>query len=83
MPTLLPFGEGWMSGEAIDTSTRSIRAVYNRLRAFAEPLGFVPTKTGGDHRSLAEFLKNSKNPLRMRMGDVPRPVEIHSAGVAG
>jgi hypothetical protein len=25
MPTLLPFGEGCMSGEAIDTSTRSIR----------------------------------------------------------
>ena len=25
MPTLLPFGEGCMSGEAIDTSTRLIR----------------------------------------------------------
>jgi hypothetical protein len=25
MPTLLPFGEGCMSGEAIDTCTRSIR----------------------------------------------------------
>jgi hypothetical protein len=25
MPTLLPFGEGCMSGEAIDTRTRSIR----------------------------------------------------------
>jgi hypothetical protein len=25
MPTLLPFGEGCMSGEAIDISTRSIR----------------------------------------------------------
>jgi hypothetical protein len=25
MPTLLPFGEGCTSGEAIDTSTRSIR----------------------------------------------------------
>ena len=25
MPTLLPFGEGSMSGEAIDMSTRSIR----------------------------------------------------------
>jgi len=25
MPTLLPFGEGSMSGEAIDMNTRSIR----------------------------------------------------------
>jgi hypothetical protein len=30
MPTLLPFGEGCMGGEAIDTRTRSIRRVGRR-----------------------------------------------------
>ena len=32
MPTLLPFGEGCMSGEAIDRSTRSIRRVVGTAR---------------------------------------------------
>src|SRR6516164_11716521 len=32
MPTLLPFGEGRVSGEAIDMSTRSIRRVVGTAR---------------------------------------------------
>src|ERR1700675_2317074 len=32
MPTLLPFGGGCMSGEAIDTRTRSIRRVVGTAR---------------------------------------------------
>jgi len=32
MPTLLPYGEGCMSGEAIDTRTRSIRRVVGTAR---------------------------------------------------
>ena len=32
MPTLLPFGEGRVSGEAIDMRTRSIRGVVGTAR---------------------------------------------------
>jgi uncharacterized protein (UPF0332 family) len=49
-------------------ASRAYYAAYNNVRAFAEPLGFVPVKTGEDHRSLVEFLKNSNKDLLTRIG---------------
>jgi hypothetical protein len=37
MPTLRGFGEGCMSGEAIDTRTRSIRRVVGMARRKGDP----------------------------------------------